>query len=44
MTVYQFCRGETAINSDDLGIIFDVLELSVGTQGDDKSQGKKGRK
>lgn len=25
--VYKFLRGETAINSDDLGIIFEVLEI-----------------
>jgi hypothetical protein len=43
-TIYEFCRGETAINSDDLGIIFEVLELSVGAPSDDKPQGKKGRK
>lgn len=30
VTVYEFLRGETAINSTDLGLIFDVLGLSVG--------------
>jgi len=25
--IYKFLRGETAINSDDLGLIFDVLEI-----------------
>jgi hypothetical protein len=29
MTVYQFLRGENPINSDDLGLIFDVLDLEV---------------
>lgn len=29
MTVYQFVRGDGPINSDDLGLIFDVLELEV---------------
>lgn len=29
MTVRQFLRGETALNSDDLGLIFDVLGLKV---------------
>lgn len=29
-TVYSFLRGETAINSDDLGLIFDVLGITVG--------------
>lgn len=26
-TVYEFVRGETTINSDDLGLIFDALDL-----------------
>lgn len=28
-TIYEFLRGESAINSTDLGLIFDVLQLQV---------------
>lgn len=42
VTVYEFCRGETAINSDDLGIIFDVLELEVSAPAE-KPEKRKGR-
>jgi hypothetical protein len=28
-TVYEFLRGETTINSDDLGLIFDALGLEA---------------
>lgn len=29
VTVYEFLRGETSINSNDLGLIFDALALKV---------------
>jgi hypothetical protein len=29
VTVYEFLGGDTAINSDDLGLIFDVLDLEL---------------
>jgi hypothetical protein len=42
MTVYQFLRGENPINSDDLGLIFDVLDLEVSPRtGKAKRKGQK---
>jgi hypothetical protein len=42
MTVYQFIRGDGPINSDDLGLIFDVLDLEVSPRtGKAKRKGHK---
>lgn len=38
VTVYEFLRGETPINSDDLGLMFDALGIETTNQTKRKSQ------